>query len=267
VTSLIRFSSLGDVVLAGAVASALGDVCFLTNPRYAGLVARFDGVRQVCTDASRLPEGPVYDLHNNLRSRRVRARRRVKHHRFQRWQQVALKRPRLVPSVLERYGTAAGVVPAEAPWVAIERTGGALGMAAGASVPTKVWPHFAALAKAWDGPVVSIGLPGEGVEGTQTVLESGFEATLEALGRCSVFVGGDTGLSHLAHACGIPTLVLFGPTGPLDGFWRGPSVSLQLPCQPCSRHGRPVCPIGDHACLHDLPVEAVLRSLRELTHA
>lgn len=263
-TTLIRFSSLGDVVLAGAVASALGDVCFLTKPRYAELVARFDGVRQVCTDTSRLPEGPVIDLHNNLRSRRIRAERRVRHHRFDRWQQVALKRPRSVPTVLERYGTAAGVVPAEAPWVHIERVGGALGMAAGASVPTKVWPHYVALANAWTGPVVSIGLPGEGVAGTEAVLESGFEATLAALGRCSVFVGGDTGLSHLAHACGIPTLVLFGPTGPGDGFWRGPSLSRGLSCQPCSRHGRAQCPIGDHACLQDLAVEAVLRSLREL---
>ena len=263
--TLVRFSSLGDVVLAGAVAKALGDVTFLTQPRYAGLVERFDGVERVLTDPATVDE-PVIDLHNNLRSRRLRAKARVRHHRFDRWLQVAWKRQRAVPTVLERYGHAAGGAPSAPPWVSgWQPESGRLGIAAGASVGTKVWPYYRRLAEIWDGPAVSVGLPGEGVPGTEQVLEDGWSATLAAMARCSVFVGGDTGLTHLARAMGIPTLCVFGPTQPQDGFWRGPHVSLGLHCQPCSRHGRVKCPLMDHACMAELDVNTVLRSLQELT--
>jgi ADP-heptose:LPS heptosyltransferase len=35
------------------------------------------------------------------------------------------------------------------------------------------------------------------------------------LGRCALYVGNDTGLTHLAAASGVPTLALFGPTNAL----------------------------------------------------
>ena len=38
-TLVIRFSSLGDIVLSGAVTAALGDVEYLTLERYAELAA------------------------------------------------------------------------------------------------------------------------------------------------------------------------------------------------------------------------------------
>ncbi len=37
-------------------------------------------------------------------------------------------------------------------------------------------------------------------------------------GQCRAFIGHDSGISHLANACGLPGLVLFGPTDP--GIWR-----------------------------------------------
>ena len=36
----------------------------------------------------------------------------------------------------------------------------------------------------------------------------------QALNRCAVFVGHDTGVTHLAAAVGTPTAALFGPTDP-----------------------------------------------------
>lgn len=39
-------------------------------------------------------------------------------------------------------------------------------------------------------------------------------AVVEALGGCAAFVGHDSGLSHLAAATGMPSLILFGPTDP-----------------------------------------------------
>lgn len=40
------------------------------------------------------------------------------------------------------------------------------------------------------------------------------------LGTCSAFFGHDSGISHLAAACGVPSLLLFGPTNP--AVWAPP---------------------------------------------
>ena len=46
-TLVIRFSSLGDIVLSGAVTAALGEVEYLTLDRYAELAAALPGVTRV----------------------------------------------------------------------------------------------------------------------------------------------------------------------------------------------------------------------------
>lgn len=40
------------------------------------------------------------------------------------------------------------------------------------------------------------------------------------LGSCAAFLGHDSGISHLAAACGVPSLLLFGPTDP--ALWAPP---------------------------------------------
>jgi ADP-heptose:LPS heptosyltransferase len=42
-----------------------------------------------------------------------------------------------------------------------------------------------------------------------------------ALAACALFVGNDSGTTHLAAACGCPTLALFGPTDPAAWAPRG----------------------------------------------
>ena len=48
----------------------------------------------------------------------------------------------------------------------------------------------------------------------------------DLLAGCRAYLGHDTGVSHLAAACGIPCLLLFGPTNP--GIWapRNPGVRV-----------------------------------------
>lgn len=61
-----------------------------------------------------------------------------------------------------------------------------------------------------------------------TVGKIGLPAAAACLERCDLFVGNDSGLMHLAAACGIPTLGLFGPSreehyapwGPCGGWVR-----------------------------------------------
>jgi ADP-heptose:LPS heptosyltransferase len=46
------------------------------------------------------------------------------------------------------------------------------------------------------------------------------------LSRCSLFLGHDSGISHLASACGVPSLLLFGPTDPAT--WAPPQATVQI---------------------------------------
>jgi heptosyltransferase-3 len=46
------------------------------------------------------------------------------------------------------------------------------------------------------------------------------------LAGCHLFVGHDSGISHLAAACGLPCVLLFGPTDP--AMWAPPSSAVQV---------------------------------------
>lgn len=85
-------------------------------------------------------------------------------------------------------------------------------------------------------------------------------AVAATLARCRLFLGGDSGLTHLAAALGVPgVLALFGPTDPRVWAPRGESVRvLTAPCPqaPCAADREISCP--EPRCLQDLTVEQVL---------
>jgi len=295
---VIRFSSLGDVILAAGVTAPLGDVTFVTRERYRPLVERFPGVEAViglrdgesaASLARRLPAAEaVFDLHASPRSKAVCARlkapvRRVDKLRVQRWLRVAVKRQAALPTVLERYAAACGIEPSTHPWIPLERRGAdALALVPGAAHATKGWSadRFAAVGRRWSGPVIVLGGPGEealvervaasvreGGRLAQAVTERGFDATLDALARCRALVAGDTGLMHLAAACGVPVVGVFGPTTSGDGFWCHPGevVEAALACRPCSRYGGARCPVGDHRCMDAVSVDDVVAAVERVT--
>lgn len=105
---------------------------------------------------------------------------------------------------------------------------GFLALHPGSGSPAKNWPagRFLEMARRWTGGqafLLALG-PAE--------IEAGFPAPPEALvasdwpsrilaaafSRAGLYVGNDSGPSHLAAAAGAPTLALFGPTDP--GLWR-----------------------------------------------
>jgi heptosyltransferase-2 len=82
-----------------------------------------------------------------------------------------------------------------------------------------------------------------------------------ALAGCRLYLGGDSGLTHLAAAAGAPAvLALFGPTDPRVWAPPGDHVKvLQAPgldCAPCARGREISCPAP--RCLQDLTPEMVL---------
>ncbi len=148
------------------------------------------------------------------------------------------------------------------------------------------WPpeRFAAVA---DALAVRHGLPvvvvGSAHDGVGALMSAAHERHIDLAGqtdvmtlaailsRTALFVGGDSGVMHLAAAAGAPLLALFGPTDPRAwGPWRprecgsAPAAVLQGHCPydgPCLYRGhslgrREGCPGRD--CLRDLTVEEVL---------
>lgn len=89
-------------------------------------------------------------------------------------------------------------------------------------------------------------------------------ATLGAvLGSLDLFITGDTGPMHLAHAVGTPIVAVFGPSAPERYAPRGPLdriVRIDLPCSPCNRIRLPPERCTGHTpdCLAFIGVEPVL---------
>lgn len=85
---------------------------------------------------------------------------------------------------------------------------------------------------------------------------------------CPAAVTNDSGLMHVAEACGIPVVALFGPTDPRLGFAprhpRSVVLSERVSCSPCDLHGPETCPRAHHACMRDLDGDRVLAALRAL---
>ncbi len=118
------------------------------------------------------------------------------------------------------------------------------------------------------GPVEQeMGLILNGIQGRGWPVIEGLSLPLLAgvLSHCAGYLGNDSGVSHLAAAVGIPTVVLFGPTDP--AFWspQGPVVRILKPaihCVPCDRETMRSC--LDKACLNDLEVRQVLEVIDSL---
>jgi ADP-heptose:LPS heptosyltransferase len=82
------------------------------------------------------------------------------------------------------------------------------------------------------------------------------------LTHCTGYVGNDSGVSHLAAALGMPSVVLFGPTDPLLWAPQGRAVQVLFAsrsCSPCLPERRAAC--SDRVCLTDLSVAKVLESI------
>lgn len=87
--------------------------------------------------------------------------------------------------------------------------------------------------------------------------------------RCRLYIGNDSGLTHLAAAVAAPeVLALFGPTDPCVWAPRGPQVhALVAPCSqaPCAV-GRTI-PCEEPQCMGALLPESILAEARRLLEA
>jgi len=77
--------------------------------------------------------------------------------------------------------------------------------------------------------------------------------------RCDVYLGNDSGITHMAAALGVETLVLFGPSDPVQWAPRGRNVrvvSQGVPCSPCAHSVMKACP--HRKCLTQLNPDDII---------
>ncbi len=80
------------------------------------------------------------------------------------------------------------------------------------------------------------------------------------IAKCSLFIGNDSGVTHLAAAAGTPTIALFGPTDPQIWRPRGEKVTIlykKRPCSPCPPDVRKNC--LSLSCLDRIGIESVVK--------
>jgi heptosyltransferase-2/heptosyltransferase-3 len=130
----------------------------------------------------------------------------------------------------------------------------------GSTMLDKRWPaeRYVALAQHWSGKgytLVLTGGPGDAELASQIATaadlpprcvlagSADLATTTAILSRAALYVGADTGMSHIAAATGTPTVAIFGPTNPgryrpigravtvlsPDASWELPDVDLRTP--------------------------------------
>jgi ADP-heptose:LPS heptosyltransferase len=141
----------------------------------------------------------------------------------------------------------------------------------------KRWPYFSRLAERFQ-DVVLVGTADDlrNSQGAPLRLPAhlrnlagrlSLRETAEVIAAAGAFVGNDSGLSHIAAALGIPTVIIFGPTSHL-ALGALPSnvrvVRAGLRCEPCWSNGRFRACAGRIDCLAQVTVETVVRALIQL---
>lgn len=85
------------------------------------------------------------------------------------------------------------------------------------------------------------------------------------LAQCDLYLGNDSGITHLAAAIGVRTVALFGPTDPVQWRPRGKSVTViteGVECSPCGLSTMRSCAHGK--CLSRLSPQTVIGVLERM---
>ncbi len=91
--------------------------------------------------------------------------------------------------------------------------------------------------------------------------------TVEKISQCDIFITNDSALMHIASACGVPIVAIFGPTVRKFGFYprtKSIIVEKQLYCRPCHLHGGNTCKKGDFECMKSISVDDVFHAVKLL---
>ncbi|WP_448588430.1 glycosyltransferase family 9 protein [Thermocrinis sp.] len=295
---IVRFSSLGDVVLTSCLFEPLIKKSYkpylLTYPPYGELFGDDPRVEVIQTkkeelfkNLERLKGFDLYlDMHKNLKTFMLRLILRgtwksYPKESIRRRLAIRLKAFRRPYSVVEAYLKAIGeenyrpsIMLSEDRLGRLRRTYGQdyVAVSPGARYKKKRYPYFKEVIlglKREGYRVVLVGAEGEceGLEGEKLCGKLSLLDTAGVIKLAKVFVGNDSGLLHVARAVGTKAVQIYGGTHPTLGFSlfpdEGKVLFKNLPCQPCSLHGKGECRYGSYECL-EIPPEEVIRLISQV---
>ena len=94
--------------------------------------------------------------------------------------------------------------------------------------------------------------------------------TTKKINECNYFISNDTGLMHIASACQVPIVLIFGSSVKELGFtpYRVDYklVEYDIWCRPCSHIGRSFCPLGHFKCMNNITVDEVYKIFKKLSN-
>lgn len=138
----------------------------------------------------------------------------------------------------------------------------------GSGSPRKNWrgfPEVALRLRAAGYGVVELRGPAEDgappLEAVHLTVREPLARVVAVLRTAALYVGNDSGITHLAAALDIPGLALFGEGSAVHWAPRAPSLRVVEALGSCER-----CP-HDAFCIHRLPPDRVEAALREVTRA
>ena len=92
--------------------------------------------------------------------------------------------------------------------------------------------------------------------------------TMLYLKYCSLCIGNDTGLNHIAEAHGNPVITIFGPTHESFGFKAhlesSVNLSVDVACRPCSTTGSRPCKLDQQLCMLQVTPQMVWEKAKQI---
>jgi ADP-heptose:LPS heptosyltransferase len=314
---IIRFSSIGDIVLTTPVIRCVKqqlpgcELHYLTKPSFKSVLSSNPYIDKLHFLDKSLSETAntlklekfdyVIDLHNNLRTKRLKLKLGVKSSVFnklniQKWLLVNLKID-VMPDkhIVDRYVEAAGPLGVtndgkgldyflEDDYLISDLLPAShqnyVGFVIGAQHATKKLPAYKIIeiCKLIQKPVVILGGKDETAEGEEIALQAGTHV-FNGCGKFSLdqsaflvkeaqsIITHDTGLMHIAAAFNKHIISVWGNTVPKLGMYPY-KVSAQkmfevegLSCRPCSKIGYKKCPKGHFKCMKDQNSKGIASSV------
>lgn len=313
---VVRFSSIGDIVLTTPVIRGLkntypeGEVHFVTKKAYTGLLddnpyvdkiwSLEDDFNALLNDLKKEQFDVLVDLHNNLRTKRLKIGLGIKSYRlnklnFRKWLLVNLKINRMPDKhIVDRYMDVVkplnvqpdnrgldyllmGLIKLPE---GIALPGDYICMAIGGQHETKKMPvdKIIALCRKINRTIVLIGGPEDAPAGEKIASEVGWVRNL--CGKLSIrqsalvmrdsawVISHDTGMMHIAAALGKKVASVWGNTVPAFGMYPykpHPDSKIfeveGLSCRPCSKIGHEKCPKGHFKCMNQQNLQEIARTI------
>ena len=305
---IIRFSSLGDVVLSTAVIEALKkygwNIAFLTKKEYTPLFREDSRISSLITLSSlkitideikSFSPDWLIDLQVNFRSllissmsgipvvrtdkksidRRLltkfsigdKSPKSVVDYHLRAIEKIGVYAPNTLPKIIP---TKEGVSNAEEILSDLKKP--IVIIHPGAKYPLKRWGNerFIALSHLFAENEFNVVLIGKGRNSSRIRWVDGIplETLVGLISMGNIFIGNDSGPTHIASALGIPTVAIFGPTHPALGF--APKgkfatyISANLNCSPCTLHGKGRCKFEVQKCFEKIKPKNVFDIAIEL---